>query len=166
MQYSPFGISPKQVIALVTDNPMVMHCFWQLFVQQPKYSHILDVACFLHRVNTLIGHVCDHPVIKKVISQNAKIVTFFNRSHYWGDQLQQCAEKYHLSHSLKTHTNTRWYSLILQAMTIRDYKTVLQEVCWHPDAQEKTNRFSPVSLDVVNIICCNPSHFTLNLQLI
>lgn len=60
--------------------------------------------------------------MKAVISANAKIVTFFTRSHYWGGQLLEVAKKTGIEKRLPTHTDTRWYTLILQAMAIREYK--------------------------------------------
>ena len=59
---------------------------------------------------------------KQVISRNAKIVSFFTRSHYWGGQLAEEADNASLEKSLQMHTDSRRYTLVLQAMSIQEYR--------------------------------------------
>jgi len=60
--------------------------------------------------------------MKRVISQTAHIVSFFNGSHYWGGQLDDTARRMNVSRSMKTNTESRWYSLILQALSVSGYQ--------------------------------------------
>lgn len=75
-------------------------------------------------MNTTTGKIAAYDVMRKVISNNTKIVSFFKRSHYWGGQLALVAKKMGVNRVLKTHTETRWYSMILQAMSVREYQCV------------------------------------------
>ncbi|KAF8512050.1 hypothetical protein JB92DRAFT_2830933 [Gautieria morchelliformis] len=88
------------IITLVTDNPTVMQA----------------------GLNTLIGKIVAHPEMKKVITKNDKIVTFFNASHYWGGQLDQIAISLKITQSLKTHMESWWYSLRLQALSVLEHR--------------------------------------------
>jgi hypothetical protein len=72
----------------------------------------------------MIGKVVSHPEMKAVITKNAKIVGFFNASHYWGGQLNEAATSMKITRRLKTHTESRWYSLILQALSVLDNRFV------------------------------------------
>ncbi|KAF8996511.1 hypothetical protein BDQ17DRAFT_1249710, partial [Cyathus striatus] len=49
------------------------------------------LPCFIHGVNTILGKVSSYASVKSLIKKNTKILTFFNASHYWGDQLEQLA---------------------------------------------------------------------------
>jgi hypothetical protein len=60
--------------------------------------------------------------MKIVILQTARIVSFFNSSHYWGGQLDEAAQLMNILSSMKTHTESRWYSLILQALSVSNYQ--------------------------------------------
>lgn len=62
--------------------------------------------------------------MKLVISRNAKIVTFFRASHYWGGQLSITATAVGVLSQLRTHSDSRWYTLVLQAMCIQEYRYV------------------------------------------
>ena len=120
------------------------------------------------------------PAAKAVISTNAKIVAFFNSSHYWGGQLEKHKAKHNITRSLKTHTATRWYSLILQAQSVQEHRYVLYatsnllqthsvlsaalvELCLREDAQ--VNTYSIVKPDFVRTIL-DPAHWQKTNQLI
>ena len=60
--------------------------------------------------------------MKRVISQTARIVSFFNGSHYWGGQLNDAAWGMNISHLMKTNSESHWYSLILQALSVSGYQ--------------------------------------------
>ena len=80
------------------------------------------LPCFLHKLTTIIGKISAYPTMKPVISQTAQIVSFFDGSHYWGGQLDQEARLMNINHTMKTHTESRWYSLILQGLSVTNYQ--------------------------------------------
>ncbi|THH17104.1 hypothetical protein EUX98_g9191 [Antrodiella citrinella] len=135
---------------------------------QEKFHWVLvhQMSCALHNSNTTVGKICGYPEIKKVISNNARVVSFFSRSHYWGGQLNEVAKKAGITRSLQTHSDTRWYTLIKQAMSVKEYHYALNQICLRDDAQKKTNGFSPVNADVVRIVCWEKDQWDLNEQLI
>ena len=63
-----------------------------------------------------------YPEMKKVVSQTTRIVSFFNSSHYWGGQLDLEAKKQGISRKMKQHCETRFYSLILQCLSVLAYR--------------------------------------------
>ena len=73
-------------------------------------------------MNTIIGKICAFPAMKATITKSARIVTYFNSSHYWGGQLESIAATQNVTHSLKTNTETQWYSLILQALSLQSHR--------------------------------------------
>lgn len=89
---------PKQLIAVCTNNPCIMQKFCRLWANQFKW--IITIPCFLHQINTLVGNIPDHPIAKKVISSNARIVLFFNQLHYWGSELKKSAHAKNVTHWL------------------------------------------------------------------
>ncbi|KAL7281205.1 hypothetical protein ACG7TL_004513 [Trametes sanguinea] len=153
----------KQLICVVTDNPTTMRAFRRLL--QQKYPWLLTTYCFLHVLNTNVGKVTDYPAIKATISVNAKIVSFFNSSHYWGGQLDIIRAQLKLKSKLKTHTATRWYSLILQAISVQEHRQALIELCLRDDAQHSLNGYSVIKTDVVKAVI-DPAHWQRNAQLI
>ena len=70
----------------------------------------------------MIGKIVAFPIMKEAVSRNTKVVSFFKRSHYWGGQLEQVAAANGLTRGLKTHADSRWYTLILQALSVRDHQ--------------------------------------------
>jgi hypothetical protein len=60
--------------------------------------------------------------MKRVISRTARIVSFFNGSHYWGGQLDDAVRLMNILRSMKTNTEFRWSSLILQALSVSGYR--------------------------------------------
>ncbi|KAJ7602520.1 ribonuclease H-like domain-containing protein [Mycena rosella] len=140
----------KNVIALTTDNPSVMQSFRRKF--QARFPWVLVFACFLHGLNTIIGKIVAFPGIKKIITATATIVTFFNSSHYWGGQLEEEAKAFKVGRSLKSRTESRWYSLILQALSAVSHKHPLIRVCTRPDAQKRTNGFAPITPAVIKLV--------------
>ncbi|KAF8580655.1 hypothetical protein K439DRAFT_1415198 [Ramaria rubella] len=155
---------PRQHVGLVTDNPMVMKAFRRFWVS--KYPWVQAYPCFLHGLNTMLGHIVNQAGTKKVVSRNAKIVSFFNNSHYWEGQLDALAVSLGITHSLKTNTESRWYALILQALSVQEYHNALVQLCLRPDAQRKTNGYTPVSADVLNTVIRDLDHWKHNSQLI
>ncbi|KAL7284481.1 hypothetical protein ACG7TL_001772 [Trametes sanguinea] len=157
------GVSAKQLVCLVTDNPTTMRAFRHLF--QAKYPWVLTTYCFLHALNTNVGRISSHPAAKETLSVNAKIVLFFNSSHYWKGQLDLIKRRLGIKRGLKTHTATRWYSLILQAVSVQEHRTALRELCVRDDAQQSTNGYSVIKADVVRAVL-DATHWQRNAQLI
>jgi hypothetical protein len=100
-----------------------------------------------------------------------KIITFFSSSHYWGGQLKNEAEKAKINRGLKKNGETRWYALILMALSVKSHRYVscgcqhdsiddkictvslpLTQICIRDDAQRKIGGLSPVSRDVVDTV--------------
>ncbi|KAI5982193.1 ribonuclease H-like domain-containing protein [Pisolithus albus] len=108
--------------------------------------------CFLHGVNTMIGEICSFPWMKWNIAKATKVVTFFNNSHYWGGQLKDQATKDNITRTLKQNCESRWYALILQAISVSEHRQPLTIICVCPDAMKKTNGLSPISSDVIDIV--------------
>ncbi|CAK5283387.1 unnamed protein product [Mycena citricolor] len=137
----------KNMIALTTDNPTVMRSFRTKF--QLSYPWILTFTCFLHLLNTAIGKIVVFPEMKIYISGMATVVSFFNSSHYWGGQLAIEAKALKVGRSLKSRTESRWYSLILQALSVIAHRASLLRICSRDDAQRRTNGNTPVSAAVI-----------------
>jgi hypothetical protein len=72
----------------------------------------------------MIGKMVAYAPIKKFITATATIVSFFNTSHYWGGQLEEEAKAFNIGRSLKTRTESRWYSLILQCLSVVAHRWV------------------------------------------
>lgn len=87
-------------------------------------SKFQTTYCFLHALNTNVGRITIFPVAKKIVALNTKIVTFFRSSHYWSGQLDVIKKRLGVTRSLKTHTASRWYSLILQAQSVQEHRYV------------------------------------------
>ena len=75
-------------------------------------------------MNTIIGKICAYPSIKDIISKNVQIVLFFKYSYYWSGQLVETAKTLGVTQRLKTYTEIRWYSMVLQALSIQEYQYV------------------------------------------
>ncbi|CDO76419.1 hypothetical protein BN946_scf184925.g6 [Trametes cinnabarina] len=103
--------------------------------------------------------------IQSSSSINVKIVSFFNSSHYWGGQLDIIRVQLKLKSKLKMHTTTRWYSLILQAMSVQKHWYALIELYLHDDAQHSLNGYSVIKTDVIKAVI-DPAHWQCNAQLI
>ena len=103
----------------------------------------------MHGINTIIGKVVAFLSAKQAVSKNLWIVTFFNASHYWGGQLKEVASSKGVNRGLKTNTESRFYALILQALSIKDHKAVLMVLCSRDGAQRKINGLTLVNEDVV-----------------
>ncbi|KJA25135.1 hypothetical protein HYPSUDRAFT_183073 [Hypholoma sublateritium FD-334 SS-4] len=140
-------ITIENVIAVCTDNPTTMQAFrrkWAIL-----HPWIIMLACFMHGINTILGKITSFPPIKDAISKNSRIVTFFNSSHYWGGQLEMCAQDKGVTRGLKTNTESRFYSLILQALSVQEHKSALMELCGRDGAQRSIGGLTPVNRDVV-----------------
>ena len=85
------------------------------------------------------------PSAKKAVSKNSQIVTFFNASHYWGGQLGEIASSKGVSCGLKTNTESQFYALILQALSIDNHKAALMELCSCDRVQRKINGLTPMN---------------------
>jgi hypothetical protein len=72
-------------------------------------------------MNTIIGKIAVYPAMKKIVLQTARVVSFFNGSHYWGGQLDDEAKKLNINRTMKTNTESRWYALILPALSVKSY---------------------------------------------
>jgi len=129
----------RNFIACTTDNPTVMQSFRRKF--QDKFFWVLVsvsrhlfcrsltcqlqiFACFLHGLNTIIGEIVAYPAMKKIVAKVTRIVSFFNNSHYWGGQLDAEAKKQNVHQRMKQNCDTRWYALILQALSVQSYRYI------------------------------------------
>jgi hypothetical protein len=161
------SVSPACILAVCTDNPTTMQAFrrkwtadghnkWIIVSQThlAEDSNDTDVLyqplfCFMHGMNTIIGKIVLWPSMKQTVRKNACIVSFFESSHYWGGQLQDLARKQGLQRGLKTNTESRFYSLILQGLSIQEHKLSLTQLCLQDDAQRSVRGLTPVAKDVV-----------------
>lgn len=86
-------------------------------------DHGLQIfPCFLHNLNTILGKIVLYPAMKQVATKSARIVSYFNSTHYWGGQLDKEARSLKITRCLKTNTESRWYALILQALSVDSYR--------------------------------------------
>ena len=76
-------------------------------------------------MNTIIGEICSYPWMKQQVTKATRIVTFFNGSHFWGGQLKEEAEKQKVTRSLKKNCESRWYALILQAISVKEHRCIM-----------------------------------------
>ncbi|TFY73750.1 hypothetical protein EWM64_g10262 [Hericium alpestre] len=113
----------------------------------------------------MIGKVTIHPVMKATVSKNSRIVSFFRSSHYWGGQLKARAKALGINRGLKTNTESRFYALILQAQSVKEYRSVLTEICCRDDARRAINGLTPINRTVLDIVS-DHDHWALNEQLI
>jgi len=65
----------------------------------------------MHSINMIIGKIVSYPSVKKTITSNSQIVSFFNSSHYWGGQLEKISKENGITHGLKMNTESRFYAL-------------------------------------------------------
>lgn len=144
------SVEPKSIIAVCTDNPTPMVAFRRKW--KNEYPWILTIHCFMHSINTIIGKIVSYPSIKKTVTSNSRIVSFFNSSHYWGGQLKIIAKENKVTRGLKTNTESRFYALILQALSVRDHKAPLTTLCLRHDAQHSVGGLTPVAKDVVKTV--------------
>ncbi|EED79938.1 predicted protein [Postia placenta Mad-698-R] len=63
------------LIAQLGEHPIVL-CFEDMSGEHAT----APLACFMHGINTIMGKIMVHPLIKAVITKNTCIVTFFNAS--------------------------------------------------------------------------------------
>ncbi|EDR12208.1 uncharacterized protein LACBIDRAFT_311349 [Laccaria bicolor S238N-H82] len=102
-----------------------------------QHSWILAIHCFMHSINTIIGKI---------------IVSFFNSSHYWGGQLEKICKENGVTCGLKTNTESRFYALILQALSVHEHKISLMTLCVRDDEQQSQGSLTAVSKDVLATI--------------
>lgn len=110
----------NQVIACVTDNPNVMKSVRRKL--EVAHPHIITLPCFLHQLNTLIGKVVSYKPAKAASSKTTKVVTFFLSSHFWGSVLKDEAYGQGIRRGLKTNTESRWYALIKQCLSVDEHR--------------------------------------------
>ncbi|KAF9000108.1 ribonuclease H-like domain-containing protein [Cyathus striatus] len=119
-------VNSRAITAVCTDNPTTMQAFHHKWAN--SHSWILmskdQLPCFIHGVNTIMGKVASFPSIKDLIMKNTKIVTFFNASHYWGEN---------------RNTESRFYA----------HKQILYILCSRDEAQRAVNELSPIRHDVL-----------------
>ncbi|KAG1787732.1 ribonuclease H-like domain-containing protein, partial [Suillus plorans] len=122
--------------------------------------------CFLHSLNTLIGDIMSFPEMKKIVTQTTHVVTFFNSSHYWGGQLNDEAKKHNINRKMKQNCESRFYALILQCLSVLEYRSPLTLICMHPDAKKKTNGLAPITSEVINTILNDLPYWRLLEQIV
>lgn len=103
----------------------------------------------MHGINTIVGKVVAWPTMKTTITKNTCIVSFFRSSHYWGSQLDEVAKLKKINRALKTSTESCFYALVLQAMSVREHKATLTEVCMRDDTQRSIRGLTLVAKDVI-----------------
>ncbi|EIN03308.1 hypothetical protein PUNSTDRAFT_31961, partial [Punctularia strigosozonata HHB-11173 SS5] len=157
------SVDISQILCVCTDNPTTMRAFRRKW--ETAHPHLLTIPCFMHGINTIIGKVVAYPAMKRIASQNARIVSFFNSSHYWGGQVDMLAHETGVKRSMKTNTESRFYALVLQCMSTRDHRDVLKRIAIRDDAQRSIRGLSPVNKDVLAFIM-DSSHWLQNDQLI
>ena len=59
------------------------------------------------------------------MTKNACIVSYFNSLHYWGGQLEEIAIRVKVTRTMKTNFPTRFYGLVLQAISVQSYRYAL-----------------------------------------
>ncbi|KIO32494.1 hypothetical protein M407DRAFT_66689 [Tulasnella calospora MUT 4182] len=157
------AVDPKQIIAMVTDDPTVMGAVRR--DMEKEYPWIITIACFEHKLNGAMGRVSSFSEVKPVISKNARIVSFFTSSHYWGGELNKVAASQGVNRKLKKHTETRWYSLILLCSSVIEHRSALEILCRREDAIRKVDNLSPVATDVLQTVR-DSKHWDLTFQLV
>jgi hypothetical protein len=83
---------------------------------------IITLPCFLHQLNTVVSKIVMFAGAKAAISGTTQVVSFFICSYYWGGQEANAAKEQGITKQLKTHTDTRWYSFILQNVIFQLHK--------------------------------------------
>lgn len=97
-------------------------------INEQVLTNLETFTCFLHGLNTIVGKIVSYPKVKKVILNTNKVSTFFNSSHYWGGQeLEEAQTRWGIKQRLKTHTETRWYSLIIQNTIFKLHQYVVTD---------------------------------------
>ncbi|KAF5342879.1 hypothetical protein D9758_016087 [Tetrapyrgos nigripes] len=140
----------KTIIAVMTDNPTVMQAARRKM--EEEYYWILTFPCFLHGLNTIIGKIVSYEPFKRILTGTARFVSYFNGSHFWGGQLEFAAKALGINHGLETKTDTHWYSLSKQGLSVEEHKRPSRHVCIREDATKKTNGYSPVAADIVHLV--------------
>ncbi|THG97345.1 hypothetical protein EW145_g7636 [Phellinidium pouzarii] len=143
-------LKARQSAALCTDNPTTMIAARRLWVE--TYTWMIVYACFLHMLNTLIGKITAFPAMRTVTQKNTRIVSFFNRSHYWGGQLAEIASGFGIRHGLTINTESQWYALILMCLSVQTYQKSLRTLCEWPDAQKPRNGLSAIPTDIIQLV--------------
>ncbi|EJF63824.1 hypothetical protein DICSQDRAFT_145296 [Dichomitus squalens LYAD-421 SS1] len=155
---STMGLSDmKKFIAATTDNPTTMQAYRREL--QKLYPWLLTFACFLHGLNTIIGEISTFAKMKQVIKKVTEVVTFFNRSHYWGGQLKGEALKHGIKTSLKQNCESRWYALVLHCMSVQTYRPALIAICIREDALRPPDKLSPIPRSIYDIVVTNGNLF-------
>ena len=106
----------------------------------------------MHQLNTSIGEICRYPEAKAALQKANRIVTFFNGSHYWGGQLRTAALAEKVTRGLKKNCESRWYALILLALSVTEHQTPLSTLVVRPEARKRRDGYSSVNVDVIRII--------------
>ncbi|KAF8989581.1 hypothetical protein BDQ17DRAFT_1393275 [Cyathus striatus] len=122
------SINLKCIIAVCTDNLTTMqafHCKWTV-----EYSWILQLPCIMHGINTIMG---------KLISKNVKI-------------LEELAKEYNVTQGLRKNTETRFYAIILQAISLQEHKQILYKLVLELDHWQCNSEFIQICKPLVNVI--------------
>ncbi|VDC01418.1 unnamed protein product [Peniophora sp. CBMAI 1063] len=155
----------RAFIALVTDNPTTMQAFRRLASSSGEFKWLLTLACFLHSVNSILGDIASYPAAKRNTSQATAIVSYFNSSHYWGGQLADIAKELKITRGMSQNCESRWYALILQAVSVLDHREALQRLCLRQDAVTPIGGLTPVKLDVRKSVVGDASFFPMLSQI-
>ncbi|KAF5337770.1 hypothetical protein D9758_016627 [Tetrapyrgos nigripes] len=128
----------KTIIAVTTDNPTVM--------QAARRKMEEEYIGFSH------SRIVSYEPFKRILTGTARFVSYFNGSHFWGGQLEFAAKALGIKRGLETKTDTRWYSLSKQGLSVEEHKRPSRHVCIREDATKKTNGYSPVAADIVHLV--------------
>src|SRR4051812_12896201 len=75
-----------------------------------------------------------YPLATKTLANNARIVSFFRSSHFWGKLLHDWGVNQNKRRWLTTWSETRWYSAIKTCLSVDDYQAGFMGLMAHPQA--------------------------------
>lgn len=114
------GTKMELVGGICTDNATVIEKMRKDLCLE--FPGIVDMGCVLHVHNL----VCKDFVNCSLIEEQAKdintLVSFFANSHFWRPNLVKWATEYNVGKFLKKYAETRWYSYILMAQTVKTFE--------------------------------------------
>ena len=70
----------------------------------------------------MLGDIASYAPAKRNTSHATAIVLYFNNLHYWGGQLTELAKSMGISHTMTQNCESRWYALILQAVSVLSHE--------------------------------------------
>jgi hypothetical protein len=127
-------IDPKQVIAIVTDNPSVMVSMRTMI--KDEFPNVIGVPCVLHVVNLMLKDTLGIAAITPVVDKIKTIANFF-KAGFWQVQALEWGKSNNVTHGFVTHVETRWYSMAKVCKSVVSYQRFLQDVAGKFNVREK-----------------------------